>query len=62
MNSNEKISDAIIPINNRNRDFKPPSVTKTNDIKVTAPAVFKLNRKPVNIAEKICAAPELSLM
>ena len=62
MNSNEKIIDAAIPINNRKRDFKPTIVTKTNDIKVTAPAVFKLNRKPANIASAICAAPEFSFM
>ena len=62
MNSNENISDANNPINSRNRAFKPQSVTKTNEIKVTAPAVFKLNLKPVNIAETICPAPESSLM
>ena len=62
MNSNEKINDAAIPMTSRNLERKPTIVTKTNDIKVTAPAVFKLNLKPVNIAEKICAAPESSFI
>ena len=62
MKSIENISDAIIPINSRKRDFSPQIVTKINGISVTAPAVFKLSRKPVNIAENICAAPEVSFM
>ena len=62
MNRIEKISDAIIPINSRKRDFSPHIVTNTKEISVNAPAVFKLSRKPVNIAENICAAPVSSLM
>ena len=62
MKSIEKISDAIIPISRRTRVFMPQIVTKIKEISVTAPAVFKLSRKPVNIAVAICAAPDVSLM
>ena len=62
MNSREKISEAKIPTSNRSRVRNPPSVTNTNEIQVTAPAVFRLSRMPANIAEKICAAPVSALM
>ena len=55
MNSNENISDDRIPMISLIRELKPAIVTKMNDISVIAPAVFKLNRKPVNIAAAISA-------
>ena len=56
MNSNENISDAAIPTPSLIRELKPPIDTKTNEISVTAPAVFKLKRKPAHIAAAICDA------
>ena len=62
MYSVEKISDAKTPIASRSRGVKPKTVTKTNEIAVTKPAVFKLSCKPVQSAILICSGVAPSLI